>query len=251
MEKVYARSKTLIKDRGNSFCPGCLHGLAGKLIAEVLDELGQKENAVIAYPIGCGAMNGLFLEVDGIVALHGRAPAAATGIKRSAPEKLVFTYQGDGDLASIGLAEVLHAANRGENFAVLFVNNGIYGMTGGQMAPTTLEGQNSTTTPGGRSVERGDGAPIHMCELVSTLSSPTYVERVGLDSPAHIKAAKKAIKKAFQIELDGKGFSFVELMSNCPTNWGCTVQDSLRFMQENTFKEFPLGVFRDIDKEEA
>ena len=248
MEKVYERPRTLIGDRGNQFCPGCLHGVVGKLIAEVLDELDQQKNAVIVYPIGCGAMNSLFLGTDGIVALHGRAPAAATGIKRSAPEKLVFTYQGDGDLASIGLAEIMHAANRGENFAVLFVNNGIYGMTGGQMAPTTLIGQMSTTTPGGRSFER-EGAPLHMCEIISTLEAPVYVERVGLDSPANIRAAKAAIKKAFCNELEGKGFSFVELMSNCPTNWGMSVADSIRYMQEKTYAEFPLGIYK--DEEEA
>ncbi len=248
MEKIYERPHSLIEERGNSFCPGCMHGVAGKLIAEVLDELGQQENTVIVYPIGCGAMNGLFIEADGIVALHGRAPATATGIKRSAPEKLVFTYQGDGDLASIGFAEIMHAANRGENFAVFFVNNSIYGMTGGQMAPTTLEGQKSTTTPMGRNIET-EGAPMHMCELVSALERPVYVERVALDTPAHINAAKKAIKKALQNELDCKGFSFVELMSNCPTNWGCSVEETLPFMKEKTLKEFPLGVYK--DKEEA
>ncbi len=250
MEKVYARPKALYENRGNNFCPGCLHGVVGKILAQVLDELDQQKNAVVIWPIGCGPMNGLFVEVDGLVALHGRAPASATGYKRSAPDKLVLTYQGDGDLASIGLAEILHAANRGENFPVFFVNNGIYGMTGGQMAPTTLIGQKSTTTPFGRNAET-EGKPMHMCEIINEMEAPYYIERVAVDTPAHINAAKAAMKKALENELNNKGFSFVEILSNCPTNWHMSVADSIKFMQEKTMKEFPLGVFRDKDKEEA
>lgn len=242
MEKIYSRPEALL-DSNMAYCPGCLHGVLAKIIAEVIDEMGLRENTIAVLPIGCGALISSALDTDCLIALHGRAPAAATGLKRTAKEKFIFTYQGDGDLASIGLAEIMHAANRGENFAVLFVNNGIFGMTGGQMAPTTLIGQKATTAKTGRTPK--EGYPMHMCEILSTLKAPVYIERCSMDSPQHILTAKKAIKKAFQNELDGKGFSFVELLSNCPTNWSMTPEQTLQYMREHTIKEFPLGVYRD------
>lgn len=247
MEKIYSRPKTLL-DANMGYCPGCLHGVLSKIVAEVIDEMGLQEKTIAVLPIGCGALISSSLDTDAIISLHGRAPAVATGLKRTVKdEKFIFTYQGDGDLASIGMAEIMHAANRGENFAVLFVNNGIFGMTGGQMAPTTLIGQKATTAQSGRTEEAG--YPMHMCEIISTLKAPTYIERVALDSPQHILAAKKAIKKAFQNELDGKGFSFVELISNCPTNWSLSPEKSIEYMREHTLVEFPLGVYRDKEKE--
>lgn len=242
MEKVYSRSKVLL-DANMGYCPGCLHGVLAKIIAEVIEELDIQERTAAVLPIGCGALISSVLDTDAIISLHGRAPATATGLKRTAEEKFVFTYQGDGDLASIGLAEIMHAANRGENFAVLFVNNGIFGMTGGQMAPTTLIGQKATTAKQGRTPD--EGYPMHMCEIISSLKAPVYIERCSLDSPAHILAAKKAIKKAFICEIEGKGFSFIELLSNCPTNWSMSPEQSIQYMREHTIAEFPLGVYRD------
>lgn len=242
MEKIYSRPETML-DAKMGYCPGCLHGVIAKIIAEVIDEMGIQDETVAVLPIGCGALISYALDTDMLISLHGRAPATATGLKRTATEKFVFTYQGDGDLASIGLAEIMHAANRGENFAVIFVNNGIFGMTGGQMAPTTLIGQKATTAKTGRTPK--EGYPMHMCEIISALEAPVYIERCALDSPQHILAAKKAIKKAFQNELDGKGFSFIELLSNCPTNWGLSPAKSIEYMRQYTMKEFPIGVYRD------
>lgn len=245
MEKIYERPSGLLES-GMGYCPGCLHGVIAKILAEVLEEMNLKDNTIAVLPIGCGALISSAIDLDMIISLHGRAPATATGLSRTT-DKFIFTYQGDGDLASIGLAEIMHAANRGENFAVVFVNNGIFGMTGGQMAPTTLIGQKATTAQSGRTPK--EGYPMHMCELISSLKAPVYVERCSLDSPQHILAAKKAIKKAFQNELDGKGFSFIELLSNCPTNWGLSPAKSIEYMREHTMEEFPIGVYKDVSKE--
>ena len=248
MEKIYARPEAMQK-RPTGYCPGCLHGVANKLICGIIDELGIADNTVAVQPIGCGALMCWTIDTDQIISLHGRAPATATGLKRSAPEKFVFVYQGDGDLASIGLAEIMHCANRGENLTIIFVNNGIFGMTGGQMAPTTLMGQRATTAQNGRTPR--EGYPMHICEILNQLTAPVYIERCALDSPQHILAAERAIRKGFQNQLNEKGFSFIELLSNCPTNWGVSPCKSLDFMREQTMKEFPLGVFRDRAESEA
>lgn len=246
MEKVYSRPRGL-QERAMTFCPGCLHGVVSKLICEILEEMGIAEQSTIVLPIGCACLGSYHFELDTVVALHGRAPAMATGIKRCAPEKHVVVYQGDGDLAAIGLSEIMYAANRGENLSCVFVNNGIYGMTGGQMAPTTLPGQKATTAQTGRNPENHEGYPLHMCEILSQLRAPVYLERCSLDSPAHVRQAKKAMRKAMENQQAGKGFSLVELMSNCPTNWGLSPLDSIQWMRENSLKEFPLGVYRDTD----
>lgn len=248
MKNLYKRPQALLP-LSSGYCPGCLHSTAAKVIAQVLEELDQVENTIQVLPVGCSTMAVLYYKVDMIVAAHGRAPAVATGIKRCVPDQLVFTYQGDGDLAAIGLAEIMSAANRGENFTVLFANNSIYGMTGGQMAPTTLEGQKSTTSVFGRNPSEV-GYPLHMAELISTLKAPYYVERVSLNTPKHVIAAKKAIKHAFKNQLDGKGFSFVEILSTCPTNWGMSPVEAVQFVDSTTSEEFPLGVFRDKDANE-
>ena len=247
MEKIYKRPDAMQK-RPSGYCPGCLHGVANKLILGLVDEFGIADNTVMVQPIGCGALMCWTTDTDQIISLHGRAPATATGLKRSAPEKVVLVYQGDGDLASIGLAEIMHCANRGENLTVVFVNNSIFGMTGGQMAPTTLMGQKATTAQSGRTPLQG--YPMHMCEILNQLKAPVYIERCALDSPAHVLAAEKAIRKGFKNQLENKGFSFIELLSNCPTNWGMSPVKSLEFMRNETMKEFPLGVFRDNSAEE-
>ncbi len=239
MEKVYAKSASL-KKTGNSFCPGCLHGTAYKLIAEVLDKYELREKTVGILPIGCSTLNMFYSNYDMITSAHGRAPAVATGLKRCQPDKIVFTYQGDGDLAAIGLAEIMHCANRGENVTTIFANNGIYGMTGGQMAPTTLIGQKSTTSPGGRTVAQA-GYPIRMAEQIAALEAPVYVARFALNTPANILKAKAGIEKAFRIQMEGKGYSFVELLTNCPTNWGVSPEESLEWITQKTIPYFPLG----------
>ena len=249
MSELYTRPKSILPT-ASSYCPGCLHALAGKLIAEVIQEMGVQDDTLLIASVGCGGMFKRILDVDCASATHGRAAAAATGACRCAPEKLVFTYQGDGDLAAIGLAETLNAANRGENFVAILINNSTYGMTGGQMAPTTMIGQASTTTPGGRQAER-EGYPMHMCEIIDQLTAPRFIARYSLDKPAEIRKAKAGIRHAFDIQRAHKGYSFVELMSNCPTNWGLSPLQSLEFMREKTLKEFPLGVFRDLEKEET
>ena len=243
MEAVYTRTKTL---NGNllGFCPGCMHGTAFKLIGEVLEELGIDDRASCILAIGCCGLAQEAVSFDLATAPHGRAAAAATGLKRSNPDTVVFTYQGDGDLASIGLAETIHAANRGENISVIFINNGIYGMTGGQMAPTTLVGMKATTAPGGRDPKL-HGYPLHIAEILNQLVAPVYIERVSCNNPANVRKAKNAIRKAFQNQLDGKGYSFVEVVTSCPTNWGLSPEKSLKFLEENMLKEFPLGVLRD------
>ena len=242
MEVLYERPKSLI-DRATGYCPGCLHGVVTRLIGELVDEYGMREKVLAVMPVGCGTMGMFHFNTDVVVSAHGRAPAVATGAKRCAPDRLVFTYQGDGDLAAIGLSEIMHAANRGENFTVIFVNNCIYGMTGGQLAPTTLAGQKATTAVGGRNPEEV-GYPMHMCEIISQLTAPRYVARFALDSPANINKAKKGLRRAFDIQLAGGGFSFVELLSNCPTNWGLSAVKSLEWMREHSMKEFPLGEFK-------
>lgn len=246
MSKEIIRTKCL-KPIPNTFCPGCLHAMANKLIGECLEELGVAERTIVVLPVGCSTMGLRFWNLDMISSAHGRAPAVATGLKRTQPDSFVFAYQGDGDLASIGLAEIMCAANRGEKFTVIFANNSTYGMTGGQMAPTTLIGQPSTTTPFGRD-PMVDGYPTDMCAILNTLKAPSYIARCALNSPANIRKAKACIKKAFQYQIDGKTFGFVELMVNCPTNWGMTPLDTLKFMEEKTIPVFPLGVYRDVDE---
>ena len=241
--KTYKRPSTLMKEGQNSFCPGCMHSIIGKRISEVLDELGQADNAIELLGIGCCGIRQQYVDIDQLFCAHGRACASATGIKRTRPENLVFTYQGDGDLASIGLAETMSAANRGENFTVIFVNNSTYGMTGGQMAPTTLVGMKATTAPYGR-IEEEHGAPVHMVEVLNTLKAPAYLARTACNTPGNVRKTKAAIKKAFTYQMEKKGFSLVEIMSNCPTNWGMSPIETLKFMEENTLKEFPLGEVR-------
>lgn len=227
------------------YCPGCGHGIAHRMICEAIDELGIQGDAISMSPVGCAAMMYDYINIDFIEAAHGRAPATATGIKRVLPDKIVFTYQGDGDLASIGMAEIIHAANRGEKICVFFINNAIYGMTGGQMAPTTLIGQKATTCPQGRDAEL-TGYPIRMCELLTSLETPAYIERVSLAKP-YIAKAKKAIKKAFQNQIDRKGFNFVEILSTCPTNWGLSPLDAFDWQMKNMIPYYPLGVFKDFE----
>ncbi len=226
-----------------SYCPGCTHGVAHRIIMETLEEMGKLGQTIGAAPIGCSVQAHKFMNIDMCESAHGRAPAVATGIKRVHPDKLVFTYQGDGDLASIGTAEIIHAAVRGEKFSTFFINNCIYGMTGGQMAPTTLIGQRSTTSQDGRTVEQA-GMPVKMCELLSTIDGAVYVERVALDTPAHIRQAKKAVKRAFEVQEKKLGFAFVEMLSTCPTNWGLTPYDAMKWLGDNMTPYYPLGIYR-------
>ena len=243
MAVVFERPKALL-DVPFHYCPGCTHGIVHRLVAEAIDELGIEGRTVGVAPVGCSVMAYDYFACDMIEAAHGRAPAVATGVKRSDPDNLiVFTYQGDGDLASIGTAETVHAAARNENITIIFINNAIYGMTGGQMAPTSLPGQVTQTSPYGRDPKLC-GYPVKICEMLSELEGPEYLERVTVNSVAHVRAAKKAIKKAFQNQMDGKGFSMVEFVSNCPTNWGLTPKESIEFVKEKMLPEFPLGEFR-------
>ena len=230
------------------YCPGCTHGIIHRLVAETLDELGVEGRAVGVAPVGCAVMAYDYFSCDMVQAPHGRAPAVATGLKRALPDGVIFTYQGDGDLAAIGTAETVHAATRGENITIIFVNNAIYGMTGGQMAPTTLPGQVTQTTPYGRDVSTA-GHPIRMCEMLSTLDGVAYAERVSVDAVPYIKKAKAAIKKAFTAQLEKKGFTIVEVLSTCPTNWGLTPADSLDWLRANMMPYYPLGVYTDKTKE--
>ena len=249
MAVVFEKPKSLT-DATLHYCPGCTHGIIHRLVAEAIDELGIQGRTIGVAPVGCSVMAYDYFDVDFVQAPHGRAPAVATGVKRADPENnIVFTYQGDGDLAAIGTAETVHAAARRENITVIFVNNAIYGMTGGQMAPTTLPGQVTQTSPYGRDVETV-GYPIKVCELLSTVDGAAYLERVAVNSPANIKKAKKAIKKAFQNQIDGKGFSLIEVVSTCPTNWGMTPVKALEWLEENMLPYYPLGVYKDIYAEE-
>ncbi|AOQ25101.1 2-oxoglutarate oxidoreductase subunit KorB [Moorella thermoacetica] len=242
MKVVFEKPRTLT-DVPTHYCPGCTHGIIHRLVAEVIDELGVQERTVGVASVGCSVLSHKYFNVDMQEAAHGRAPAVATGIKRVLPNNVVFTYQGDGDLASIGTAEIVHAAARGENITVIFVNNATYGMTGGQMAPTTLLGQRATTAPGGREAGR-EGYPIRVCEMLATLDGTTYAARVTVTDPAAVIKARRAIKKAFQIQLEGKGFSLVEVLSTCPVNWGMTPGEALRWLKENMISYYPLGEFK-------
>ncbi len=247
MAIVYQRPHALL-DVPTHYCPGCTHGVIHKLVAEVIDELDIEGKTVGVVPVGCSVMAYDYFACDAVEAPHGRAPAVATGLKRAIPANMVFTYQGDGDLAAIGTAETVHAATRGENITVIFVNNGIYGMTGGQMAPTTLPGQVTQTTPYGRDTNTA-GYPIRVCEMLSTLSGTAYAERVAVDSVPNIKKAKAAIKKAFTAQMEGKGFSIVEVLSTCPTNWGLTPIEAIQWLRDNMIPYYPLGVYTDRTQE--
>ena len=226
------------------YCPGCSHGIVHRLIAEAIDELGAEGRTVGVAPVGCAVFAYNYFKCDMVQAAHGRAPAVATGLKRACPDNLVFTYQGDGDLAAIGAAETVHAALRGENITVIFINNAIYGMTGGQMAPTTLPGQITQTSPYGRDVKDA-GYPIKVCEMLATLEGVALAERVSVDSVKNIRAAKKAIKKAFRYQNEGRGYTMVEELSICPTNWGLSTQDSLEWLRDNMIPYYPLGTLKD------
>ena len=240
---VFEKPKTLA-DVPLHYCPGCTHGIIHRLVAEVIDELGIEGKTVGVAPVGCSVFAYNYFNCDMIEAAHGRAPAVATGVKRSFPENIVFTYQGDGDLAAIGTAETVHSAARGENITIIFVNNAIYGMTGGQMAPTTLPGQVTQTSPYGRNPEQV-GLPVKVCELLSNVDGATYLERVAVNNVKNVKNAKKAIKKAFQNQLEGKGFSLIEVLSTCPTNWGLKPDKALEWLEENMIPYYPLGVYKD------
>lgn len=243
-KKVFERTKGLTETRMR-FCPGCGHGTAHRLIGEVLVELGVLQKTIGVAPVGCAVFSDEYFNCDMIQAAHGRAPAVATGIKRVKPECVVFTYQGDGDLASIGMAETVHVAARAENVTVIFINNAIFGMTGGQMAPTTLIGMKSTTSPLGRDPKVA-GYPIKVSEMLATLDAPGYIARTSLHDAKNIMNTKKAIKKAFQVQLDGKGFSMVEILSQCPTDWGMDPLLSVKFVEEQLAAYYPLGEFKNI-----
>ncbi|MEW6718878.1 MAG: thiamine pyrophosphate-dependent enzyme [Thermodesulfobacteriota bacterium] len=242
-KKVFDRPATL-KDARFHYCPGCHHGTIHRIIAECIDRMELRENSVGVAPVGCAVLLYDYMDLDIVEAPHGRAPAIATGIKRALPDRFVFTYQGDGDLASIGMAEIVHAANRGENLSVVFVNNTTYGMTGGQMAPTTLLGQKTSTSPYGRDF-RSEGYPIRMAELLAGLEGVAYSTRVTVSSPAHIRKAKEAVRTAFEMQLQGKGFSIVEVLSTCPTNWGMKPLDAQKRVLGEMVEYFPLGVFKE------
>ncbi len=240
---VFEKPKALTENTLH-YCPGCTHGIIHRLVAEAIDELGVQGRTIGVASVGCSVFTYNYFNVDMVQAAHGRAPAVATGVKRSDSNNIVFTYQGDGDLAAIGTAETVHSAARGENITVIFVNNAIYGMTGGQMAPTTLPGQVTQTSPYGRDVEKV-GYPVKVCELLSNVDGATYLERVAVNNVKNIKKAKEAIKKAFKNQIEGKGFSLVEVLSTCPTNWGKTPEDSIKWLEENMMPYYPLGVYKD------
>jgi 2-oxoglutarate ferredoxin oxidoreductase subunit beta len=242
VELVFSRPESL-SDVVTSYCPGCIHGITHRLIAEVMDELGIRERTVGIAPVGCSVMAYNFFECDFAEAAHGRAPAMATGMKRVHPELIIFTYQGDGDLASIGTNEVIHAAARGENITTIFINNAVYGMTGGQMAPTTLPGMVTTSSPYGRDVKT-QGYPLRVCELLSELDGVAYIVRRSAYKPAEVRKLRKAIKTAFQVQMAGLGFSLVEVVSNCPTNWGMSPKESLTFVEERMIAYYPLGDYK-------
>ena len=244
MKKVYSRPRSLKKTHFH-YCPGCGHSVAHRLICEVIDELGIQENTIGVPPPGCSVFAYNYFDLDMAETAHGRGAAVATGMKRAYPEVIVFTYQGDGDLAGIGTAETVHAANRGENITTIFINNAVYGMTGGQMAPTTLRGQKTSTTPYGRE-QSFEGNPIRMCEMLATIEATAYLERVSVSSPANIRKTKQAIKKAFQTQIDKLGFSMVEILSPCPTNWKMSPLQSWEWIEKEMARTFPLGVFKDI-----
>jgi 2-oxoglutarate ferredoxin oxidoreductase subunit beta len=241
-QTVYIRPSSLT-DTPTHYCPGCTHGVAHRLVAEVLDEMELREKTIGVAPVGCSVFAYNYFYFDFVEAAHGRAPAMATGIKRVLPNRIVFTYQGDGDLASIGMAEIMHAAGRGENITVIFLNNAIYGMTGGQMAPTSLPGQKTSSSPSGRDVETM-GFPLHMSEVLSKMEGASYVVRRSLHDPKNIRQAKKAIRTAFEAQVRGLGFSMVELLSTCPTNWGVTPVEALHWLEEHMVPVYPLEDFK-------
>ena len=243
MKKVFSRPKSLI-DRQTHFCPGCTHGTAHRLVADAIDHFGVQEETIGVSGVGCAVFMYDYFAIDAIEAPHGRAPAVATGIKRVHPKKIVFTYQGDGDLASIGTAETIHTANRGENITIIFINNTVYGMTGGQMAPTTLLGQQTTTTPYGRNF-RNDGYPIRMAEMLATLEGVAYSTRVSMHNAKEVLKAKKAVRRAFQMQIEGMGLTFVELLSACHTNWRVKPLEGQKRVEEELIPYFPLGVFKE------
>jgi 2-oxoglutarate ferredoxin oxidoreductase subunit beta len=246
MAVVFEKTRGLA-EKPFHYCPGCTHGIIHRLVAETLDELNLIDDAIGVAPVGCAVFAYDYFNCDMQEAAHGRAPAVATGIKRVNPKAAVFTYQGDGDLASIGTAEIVHAAMRGEKITTIFVNNAIYGMTGGQMAPTTLVGQKATTAPYGRD-ENHAGMPLRVSEMIATIPKAAFVERVSVHDVKHIIQAKKAIKKAFETQMEGKGFSLVEVLSTCPTNWGKTPIEALKWLQENMIPYYPLGNFRNTEE---
>ena len=244
---VFERPKSLA-DVPLHYCPGCTHGIIHRLVAEAIDELGIEGRTIGVAPVGCAVMAYDYFTCDMVEAAHGRAPAVATGLKRALPENIIFTYQGDGDLASIGMAETVHSATRNENITVIFVNNAIYGMTGGQMAPTSLPGQVTQTSPYGRDVKTA-GFPKRVCELLATLDGPEYIERVAVNNVKNVKNAKKAILKAFKNQVEGKGFSLIEVVSSCPTNWGMTPTAALEWVENKMLPYYPLGVYKDRSAE--
>ena len=246
---VFERPKALA-DVKMHYCPGCTHGIIHRLVAEAIDELGIEGRTIGIAPVGCSVFAYNYFNCDMVEAAHGRAPAVATGVKRANPDNIVFTYQGDGDLAAIGTAETVHSAARGENITIIFVNNAIYGMTGGQMAPTTLPGQVTQTSPYGRKVE-SVGYPLRVCELLSNVTGATYLERVAVNDVKNVRNAKRAIQKAFRYQMEGKGFSLIEVLSTCPTNWGLTPDKALKWLEENMIPYYPLGVYKDKYAEEA
>lgn len=246
---VFEKPKSLT-DVPLHYCPGCTHGIVHRLVAEAIDALGIEGRTIGVAPVGCAVMAYDYFTCDMAEAAHGRAPAVATGLKRANPDNIVFTYQGDGDLASIGMAETVHAAARNENITVIFINNAIYGMTGGQMAPTSLPGQVTQTSPYGRDVKTA-GFPIKVCELLCSLDGPQYIERVAVNSVKNVLTAKKAIEKAFRNQTEGKGFSLVEVLSSCPTNWGTTPQEALDRIASDMIPYYPLGVYKDISAKEG
>ncbi|MDR3148459.1 MAG: 2-oxoglutarate oxidoreductase [Oscillospiraceae bacterium] len=249
MAIVFQKPKALTDDIFH-YCPGCTHGIIHRLVAETIDELGIEGRTVGVAPVGCAVLAYNYFACDMVEAAHGRAPAVATGLKRAKPENIVFAYQGDGDLAAIGMAETIHAATRGENITVIFVNNAIYGMTGGQMAPTSLPGQVTQTTPYGRDTAYS-GNPIRVMELISQLDGVALAQRVSVDNVKNVRAAKKAIKRAFENQVNGKGYSIIEVLSACPTNWGLEPNESLVWLRENMMPYYPLGVYKDAYPEEA
>ncbi len=243
MKKIFQRPESL-KDGPFRFCPGCGHSLIHRLIAECIDKFGVREKTIGIAPVGCAVFAYDYFNIDMIECAHGRPPAVATGLKRSMPDRVVFSYQGDGDLAAIGTAEIIHAANRGENISVFFVNNATYGMTGGQMAPTTLPGQKTSTTPAGRNVQT-EGYPLHVSELLATIEGVSYIARTSVNSFKNLMAAEKAIEKSFRYQIEGKGFSLVEILSPCPVDWKLSPKDSLAWIEAEMTMVFPLGTFKD------
>lgn len=243
MKKIFQRPASL-KQAAFRFCPGCGHSLIHRLIAECIDKFGIREKVVGIAPVGCAVFAYDYFNFDVLEVAHGRPPAAATGLKRAMPDRIIFSYQGDGDLAAIGTAEIVHAANRGENITVFFVNNATYGMTGGQMAPTTLPDQKTTTTPSGRNIKTA-GYPLHVSELLSTIEGVSYIARTSVDSYKNLATTKKAIEKSFRYQMEGKGFSFVEILSPCPVDWGFTPKDSVTWLRKEMLSVYPLRTFKD------